>query len=98
MNQVLSYEELAKIIPFSSRKNADKLNEAIQKKLISLGIVPECNPHIPIFRKLAKITDPEFELNQYGYQCLICNIRLQPTEFVEFNAEKHSNQYRDIIR
>lgn len=100
-DQILTYEDLCELSPSITKRHIEKVNDRIKEKLLQLGLVKECENHVPHFMKLATITgSPQFETFQYGYRCSVCNVRLHPSSFVKYDPDKHSQEYRralDII-
>lgn len=97
MDSIITYEEAHELFPFISRSGIDKLNTKIKEKLQEKGLIERCKVHVPRFVKLAKISGEEFSERQYGYKCLVCTIRLHPTEFIEYELNKHSGVYMEPL-
>lgn len=95
MDDFFKYEELAEFFPFVSKFGVKRFNEKIKQKLQEIRLIPICKEHVPRFTKLAFISTPEFEANQWGYKCFACGIRLHPESFVPYESEKHYKMYRE---
>lgn len=89
----IGYEDIKELVPEATKSAVLKFNERLEGLLRQRGYLKECVEHKPRFLKLAHISGQEFELNQYGFMCDVCEKRIFPVKFELFDIQKHSGKH-----